>query len=126
MDEVKILDEYETVINNEDTYRIIAMQLLNIPVIFAWTDELGTQYDILMVNKPSCIAENSHLIQRGVRPTEDLFVSIMSIGAFSFKVHTDIISVGGYVAEKLNIPHGPTADKLADLINGVRNNLKKY
>lgn len=61
-------------------------------------------------------------MQRGIRGT-DLFISIMSIGAFGFKL--DGIKHGSYIEEKLNIHGIVDIDKLAELINGVLKELEK-
>lgn len=118
-------DEYGEVINGEDTYREIADLLTDIsglagrkPVIIGWTDGKGTHFDILFVLG----AEKFGTIQGGIRGS-DLFVSIMRWGAFGFCVdHKD--TDAGYYEEKLGNrgTFGPTAEPLAELINGV----KKY
>jgi len=106
-------DEEGEVLNHEQTYREIAMRLIDDAVIIGWTDGLGTHYDILFTN--TAVREGDH-IQWGIKPYNDLFVSIIRRGAFAFERcehHPD------YYAEKLGIDSGPTADALGELINGV-------
>lgn len=55
-------------------------------------------------------------MQRGIR-SDDLFVSIMSRGAFGFECYGKKHS--GYVAEKLNLGIDETSEKLTELLNGV-------
>ena len=61
------------------------------------------------------------MLQRGLRGNE-LYVSIMSIGAFGFDVKNREIH-SGYISEKLNINGEPTITKLAELINGIMKEL---
>ena len=51
----------------------------------------------------------------------DLFVSILSWGAYGFEVDRE--KSVGYISEKLGI-HGETAEKLTKLINEIINELK--
>ena len=55
-------------------------------------------------------------LQRGLRGS-DLFISIMSLGAFGFKV--DTIKHRSYVAEKLNLSGDTTIEKFTELLNGI-------
>lgn len=107
-------DEYGEIINGENTYKEIA-RVLNVvgTCLIGWTNELGSHYDILFVNKTVIFGKN---IQRGIKAT-DLFVSIMGIGAFGFKIENK--KYGDYIAEKLNLGNYETVEKLAGLINGV-------
>ena len=107
-------DEYGEIINGENTYNDI-VRTLNVlgTCLIGWTDELGSHYDILFVNKTVIFGKN---IQRGIKAT-DLFISIMGISAFGFKI--DDKKSSGYIAEKLNLSDDETAEKLAELINGV-------
>ena len=66
--------------------------------------------------------EAENYLQRGLKGT-DLFVSIMSTGAFGFKLDGEKHS--SYIAEKLNIQGQSTINKLADLINGIIKELNK-
>ena len=90
-------------------------------IIIAWTDGHGSQFDILF----SYRALPDGPIQGGLKPNNDLFVSIMRRGAFAFS--TDRQSVPGYYAEKLNMSQeGVTIEALAELLNGVRRELGKH
>jgi hypothetical protein len=113
-------DKYDEVINGEETYQKIAETLyLSSAVIIGWTDEEMTHYDILFTQLPFQFGSN---LQGGIKPTSDLFVSIMRKGAFAFDIkNTD--THWSYYSEKLGGGFGETTgQKLADLINGV----KKY
>ncbi len=113
-------DKYEEVINGKNTYRTIAdFLLIKEPVIIGWTDEEYTHYDILF----NLGCQKFGMLQRGLKQT-DLYVSVMSIGSFGFKLDSE--KHPGYVAEKLF--HGKldgSVEKLTELINGVINELKK-
>jgi len=117
-------DKYNTIINSKETYEMIAFRLKNYgSFLMAWTDEDGTQFDILFTVEPNFEIQNIHLIQRGIKRT-DLFVSIMGIGACGFKIENDNTH-GGYYAVKLNFRGGKTPKKVGELINGVMKALKK-
>ena len=113
-------NNYNEVLNDIGTYKVIASNLLQgINVFIGWTDNDSTHYDILFTY--GALGNGGY--QRGLRMT-DLFVSIMSIGSFGFK--TDSYKDVGYIAEK--IFHG-RLDKsvvaLTELINGVLNEINK-
>ena len=111
-------NKYGEVINGEQTYSMIASHLaLKIPIGIAWTDELGTHYDIIF-NMGVAFIEGH--FQGGLRST-DLFVSIMHKTSWGFK---PTIKHGDYIQEKLGI-RGETGDKLKELINGVISELLK-
>jgi len=114
-------DEYGTVQNSQETYHDIASLLDTYHAcIFPWSDEEGTQFDILFSILPASMqAVSRQLIQGGIR-SNDLFVSIMRVGCFAFEVgNTD--THPAYYAEKLRLPPGGgTTQKLAQLINGVK------
>lgn len=116
-------DEYGTILNGHDTFQEIALALATDGVAFVpWTDELGTQFDILLVWKPVMCAPSSHLVQRGIRPN-DLFVSIMSHSAFGFDLK-ESDTFAGYYGEKLKLGSNESTDRLAELLNGVKAALK--
>ncbi len=105
---------YDEVINDKGTYKVIAGNLKRgFSTFIGWTDNDSTHYDILFTY--GCTGEGCY--QRGIRIT-DLFVSIMSIGSFGFKIdsHKEV----GYIAEKL---FGSRIDRsveaVTELINGV-------
>ena len=111
-------NKYGEVINGEQTYNMIANHLaLKVPIGIAWTDELGTHYDIIFNMGVAFIEGN---FQGGLKST-DLFVSIMHKTAWGFK---PTIKYGDYIQEKLGI-RGETGEKLKELINGVISELLK-
>jgi hypothetical protein len=116
-------DEYGTILNGEDTIQEIALALATDGLaLIPWTDEHGTQLDILFAWRPALCSPSSSLVQRGIRPT-DLFVSIMSLGAFGFELDHDDTHAG-YYGEKFRLTGDQTCRALADLINGVKRALR--
>lgn len=114
-----IKDTYGEILNSADTYREIAYACLyQKSVLIGWTDEQMTHLDILFTYKPTFEGANH---QGGIKPT-DLFVSVMRRGAFGFE-RAETSTHSGYINEKLGGGLGSTAEKLAELINGVRNAL---
>lgn len=112
-----IQDEYGCVLNRPETYKTLASVLTDgsIPVVFAWTDEEGSQLDIMLVYD----ARQYGFLQRGMSADTDLFVGVSRCGFFGFEIN-DIEKHPDYVAEKLNLsPESITTAKLAELINGV-------
>lgn len=111
-------DEYDTVINDIETFKGIAELLAApdpTPVIFAWTDQEGTQLDILMVLQAT---QFGHL-QRGMSSATDLFVAVSSFGMFGFELN-GIEKFPGYIGSKLGLDgENATTIKLAELINAV-------
>src|SRR5258708_293910 len=108
-------DEYETVLNGENTYKGLAGWLFEYhTAIFAWTDQEGTQLDILMAYNP---LQYGHL-QRGMSASTDLFVAVSSFGMFGFELNGNEKNAG-YVGEKLGLGTNVTTEKLAELINGI-------
>lgn len=111
---------YDEVINGNETYKAIATNIKKgVSTFISWTDNDSTHYDVLFTY--GCVGSGGY--QRGLRVT-DLFISVMSIGSFGFKI--DDMKSAGYIAEK--IFHG-RLDKsvvaLTELINGVLNELNK-
>ena len=107
-------DEYGEIINGDDTVIEISKRLKEgQAVIIGWTDEKYTHLDLLFNYK----LHKEGMLQRGLRGNE-LYVSIISLGAFGFDVKDREIHEG-YISEKLNIRGEPTVSKLAELINGV-------
>lgn len=113
------MDEfYGIVINSEKTYEAIAHSLLQLkPVLIAWTDQEGTQLDILL----NYMAIKYGPAQGGVRGT-DLFVSVMRVGAFGFDAK-EKDTHPRYYSEKLGLGSGVTVEKFAELINGIKSKL---
>lgn len=107
-------DKYGEIINGIETYTEIADRLIEgTSVIIGWTDEKYTHLDLLFNYRPY----KDGMLQRGLRGNE-LYVSIISLGAFGFDVKDREIHKG-YILEKLNIHGEPTVSKLAELINGI-------
>ena len=108
-------DEYGEITNGTYTYKGIANRLKEgESVIIGWTDEKHTHLDLLFNFK----TYKEGMLQRGLRGNE-LYVFIISLGAFGFDVKDREIHEG-YISEKLNIPYiEPTVSKLAELINSV-------
>lgn len=115
-------DEYETVINHKDTYENIADFLkAGPPLVFAWTDGHGTQLDILMAYRPLQFGR----LQRGMNAATDLFVAVSLHGMFGFELN-GTWKAPGYVGEKLGLGgDNDTTAALAELINGVCEELEK-
>lgn len=107
-------NEYDEIINGEGTYKVIAGNLVQgLSVFIGWTDNVYTHYDILFTYK----AMGTGGYQRGLR-TSDLFVSIMSVGSFGFKIDSD--KDVGYIAEKLFYGREDESVKaVTELINGI-------
>jgi len=110
-------------LNNNGTYKWIAESLRAYgSILLAWTDNHGTQYDILFTRNPF-LPEGDRVrrcpYQGGIHGYE-LFVSIMRIGAWGFDCN-EIKKYPSYIEEKLaggrNL--GVTGEELAKLINGV-------
>lgn len=111
-------DKYGEIINGICTYTEIVNKLKNgQSVIIGWTDERYTHLDLLFNYK----TYREGMLQRGLRGNE-LFISIIGIGAFGFDIKDREIS-SGYISEKLNIHGEPTTSKLAELINGIMKEL---
>lgn len=111
-------DEYGEVINGEETYNTIATLLhTGQPALIGWTDEDGTHFDILFTRK----AFKEGIVQGGIK-WDDMFISIMRLGAFGFKVENKD-TAPGYYAEKLGYSGTSTTEKLAELFNEIKNRL---
>ncbi len=114
------VDKYGEVVNGEKTYKKIADFLKKDgSFLIGWTDEKFTHYDILF----SYNCDGMGVFQRGIK-ISDLFVSIISVGSFGFKVDTE--KSIGYVGEKLF--YGKTdisVEKITQLINGIIKNLNR-
>ena len=107
--------KYNEIINGTKTYKKIANKLKqHIPVIIGWTDDEHTHLDILFTY--NVYREPCNYIQRGLKEN-DLFVSIIGLGAFGFGINNSN-RYPGYIGEKLSIK-GNITEKLAELINGI-------
>lgn len=114
-------DGEREIINGDETYKEIARHIRNgNSVIVGWTDQLGSHADVLF----SYLAEGEGPLQGGVS-RGDLFVSIMRAGAFAFDIYNEDTHAG-YYAEKLNWSGGESSEKLAELINGVKAEIRGY
>lgn len=115
-------DDYNEVINGEGTYQEIARELKdNNAVIIGWTDGLGTHYDIMFklgVKKP---LPNNYL-QRGLR-SYYLFVGIIDHTFYGFTPEST--KHWSYIAEKLRMGDNDTTRKVAELINGITEELNR-
>lgn len=124
------VDEYGVVCNSFETFEYIAFILNQTgSIIISWTDERGTQFNILFTKLAFPFLQVVGPIQnQGGLSGDDLFVSVMRWGAFGFEVSKDHIDThSGYYDEKLGAFRmgGVTAEKLAELINGVKRELLK-
>lgn len=107
-------DEYGEITNGYNTVKEMAEKLKEgQSVIIGWTDEEYTHLDLLF----NYNTYKEGMLQRGLRGNE-LYVSIISLGAFGFDVEDREIHKG-YISEKLNIHGEPTITKLTELINGI-------
>lgn len=115
-----ISDKYGEIINGIDTYKEIAKQLKNkTDVIIGWTDEEYDHRDIYFsLGNTSKYGE----IQRGIKVT-DLFIGIVDWSFYGFK--TDSTKHPNYIFEKLRLTENNTNVKIAELINGVIEELNK-
>lgn len=110
-------DRFGEIVNGVETFKEIAKKLREgKSVIIGWTDEEYTHYDILFTG--GAYQQEGNYLQRGLR-NDDLFISIMSVGAFGFYTDSDEVSAV-YVAEKLGISGKSTIEKFAELINGIK------
>lgn len=108
------LNNWGEAINGKKTYKSIAQALKNNSSVFiSWSDNDYTHYDILF--NYCCLGNGGY--QRGLRNT-DLFISVMSIGSFGFKIDSD--KDVGYIAEKLfNGREDESVKAITKLINGI-------
>jgi hypothetical protein len=111
-------DEYGEVFNSPDNFKAMAKVLeQHGSLVIGWTDEAGSHLDILLVLQPIQVG----VLQGGQSAHWDLFVSVLRTGSgFGFKIDVAEPSHPNYVSEKLQINAGSTTDKLAELVNGVR------
>lgn len=115
-----IIDEYGILKTSSESCAIIASLINNNGrLLVSWTDEEGTQLDILFTTLDQRISHPLAQPQGGIK-SDYLFVSIMRMGAFAFEINKSFTHPNTY-AEKLGVDYGGvTANKLADLINGVK------
>lgn len=117
-------DEWNEIINGEDTYKRIAKELLDSgKCIIGWTDEGFDHRDILFTYQPKHLGGS---LQRGLRWCY-LYVSIMAHSCMGFLIesNTDNRKHPSYIKEKLNLHDNSCDDKICELINGVIHELDK-
>lgn len=111
-------DKYGEIINGEDTYRIIADELMEgKSVIIGWTDQGCDHRDILF----TFIPQKHGTLQRGLNFPSHLYVSIIDFSCMGFLVEndTDNRKYPSYIKEKLRLNDNSCDDKICELINGV-------
>ena len=115
-----IRDDYGETINGVNTYFTIARDLNQEGACFiGWSDQEGTHLDILFTYRTKQYGG----AQRGIKPRDDLFVSIIGSGSFGFDVK-DQDSDQEYYREKLGwVVSGETGKSLTELINRVKKRL---
>ena len=112
---------YDEVINGSHTYSEIGKRLMEgKSVIIGWSDEEFTHFDIFLSIYNT---KKYGILQRGIKDT-DLFVGIVGHSFFGFK--TDDVKEVGYYEEKLNLNHSECSIKLAELLNKVIKQIKRY
>ena len=115
------LDEWQQVVNGEDSYDAIAEQLIvNGSCIAAWTDRKNIHYDVLFTMSPASFG----YLQWGIRGYGYLYVSVMRRGCFAFRMDRNEDLFPSYVGEKLSEDEGASLDALTELINGVMKRIK--
>jgi hypothetical protein len=111
-------DHAEEVINGPEIYSGIALELRTRgSALLGWTDGLGSHHELLFTLAPRAFGRSN----LGLHGPDCLFVSVMRIGAFGFKVPSPTPRHASYVAEKLFGEEHPdeTSTALTDLVNGV-------
>ena len=111
-------DKYGEIINGEDTYRIIADELMEgKSVIIGWTDQGCDHRDILFTLRP----QKYGTLQRGLNFSSHLYISIMDFSCMGFLIEndTDNRKYPSYIKEKLRLNDNSCDDKICELINGV-------
>lgn len=115
-------NEYNEVINGKETYQWIAKEIKdNKAIIIGWTDEDSTHFDIcfkLGAEKPFY----DNYFQRGIR-SYYLFVGIIDHTFYGFTPESK--KHWNYIAEKLRMGDNDCTRKVAELINGVIEELNR-
>lgn len=115
--EEKMYDEYQQVINCEETYKIIAKDLVEYGrSIVGWTDQQYDHRDIMFVYK----TRKHGYLQRGLRASY-LYVGIMDLSCMGFIMQDveDNTLHPSYIMEKLHLVDNHCDNKICELINGV-------
>lgn len=113
-------NEFREIYNCEKNYKQIAEDLIKEKaVVFQWITGDGLSFTILLAYNVKGYEGN--YLQRGLRKT-DLFISIIPYHCYSFdiRINLDI----GYMAGKLQIKDDYLVEKIHELLNGVRKQLK--
>lgn len=113
-------DEME-VINGPLTFHAVAQHLSHGSAILGWTDGHGTHFDVMFTLAPFPAGS----MMGGIKMFGYLYVSIMRVGAFAFRIDLPDTEAG-YYGEKLHIEGGndnETLVALAELINGIKKEL---
>ena len=110
-------DEYEQVINDEETFKKIAEVLLDTgKCIIGWTDQQYDHRDILFTYQP----KQYGYLQRGLKWCY-LYVSIMGLFSIGFLIEdkTNNYKHPTYIKEKLQLNDNHCDNEICNLINGV-------
>lgn len=111
-------DNYNEVINGEETYKRIAETLVSEKsCIIGWTDEEYDHRDILFTYRPKHLGGT---LQRGLRWCY-LYVSIMGQYSMGFLIENnrDNRKHSSYIKEKLMLNDNHCDNKICELVNGV-------
>lgn len=109
------MDKYNCVITTNDNIKQIAKTVYSQHQIFTWEDDSNC-YTIILNYKPTKPLFNP--LTQGLKQNY-LYVSIISMGSFGFKINDNSISKK-YYEEKLR---GNLPDKLIELLEGIRKEL---
>lgn len=114
-------DSYNEVVNGELTYRQIAKDIKSgKAIIIGWTDEECTHFDIFF--KLGANKSINNYLQRGLKQNY-LFVGIVDKTFYGFSA--DSVKHWTYIAEKLRLGDNDCTRKVAELINGVIEELNR-
>lgn len=110
-------DKYGEIINGENTYKEIALNLIKgKPVIIGWTDQVYDHRDIMFTYD---VKQYGNL-QRGLHGCY-LFVSIIDFTSMGFMIEkkSDNVKHDSYIKEKLRLYGNHCDEKICELVNGV-------
>lgn len=110
-------DEYGVVSNSPGTYAAAAKELQNTGAVsLGWTDNEMSHLDVLLVLAPWQVGPKNRMDNTSSK----MFIGVAGHGMFGFRTRADDPIHPAYLAQKLGIPPSSvTADRLADLFNGV-------
>lgn len=111
------VDDYLEVVNGRKTFEFIAGVLRKERCfVTGWSAENSMHLDIMFTLRP----RQGGFLNRGCSGLTDMFVSIIGVGCWGFKIDETYIHPN-YVNEKFTIKFDLTTSiKVAELINGVR------